>query len=62
MISGKCLKSLHPDFHMLYGTAWKEDRTTQLVLKAFEAGFRGVDTVTSCFILEIKNYVISVLV
>ena len=30
---------------MLYGTAWKEDQTTKLVLQAFEAGFRGVDTV-----------------
>lgn len=29
---------------LLYGTAWKGDSTTQLVLQAFRAGFRGVDT------------------
>ena len=44
MISGKCLKELS-SYHMLYGTAWKKDQTTQLVTQAFEAGFRGVDTV-----------------
>ena len=44
MISGKCANALS-SYHMLYGTAWKEDRTTQLVLQAFAAGFRGVDTV-----------------
>jgi diketogulonate reductase-like aldo/keto reductase len=31
-----------PDF--LYGTAWKEDRTAELVELALRAGFRGVDT------------------
>ena len=53
MISGKCLKELS-SYHMLYGTAWKKDQTTQLVKQAFEAGFRGVDTVrrTSCKILK----------
>ena len=53
MISGKCLKELS-SYHMLYGTAWKKDQTTQLVTQAFEAGFRGVDTVrkTSCRILK----------
>lgn len=29
---------------LLYGTAWKEDRTTDLVIQALEAGFRGIDT------------------
>ncbi|MBT8494261.1 MAG: aldo/keto reductase [Deltaproteobacteria bacterium] len=28
----------------LYGTAWKEDRTAELVTLALEAGFRGIDT------------------
>ncbi len=28
----------------LYGTAWKEDRTQQLVELALEQGFRGIDT------------------
>lgn len=28
----------------LYGTAWKEDQTEELVIQALEAGFRGVDT------------------
>lgn len=28
----------------LYGTAWKEDRTRELVLEALRAGFRGIDT------------------
>ncbi|KAJ3090347.1 hypothetical protein HK102_004038 [Quaeritorhiza haematococci] len=29
---------------MLYGTAWKKDQTTDLVVKAVLAGFRGIDT------------------
>ena len=29
---------------ILYGTAWKEERTRQLVERALELGFRGVDT------------------
>lgn len=29
---------------LLYGTAWKEARTEELVLLALEAGFRGIDT------------------
>ena len=29
---------------ILYGTAWKEDRTEALVRQALEAGFRGIDT------------------
>lgn len=28
----------------LYGTAWKEEATRELVLMALEAGFRGIDT------------------
>lgn len=28
----------------LYGTAWKEDRTRELVAGALDAGFRGIDT------------------
>ena len=31
-----------PEF--LYGTAWKEDRTANLVRSAVKAGFRGIDT------------------
>ena len=33
-----------PEPFFLYGTAWKEARTTQLTLQALEAGFRGIDT------------------
>eukprot|EP00696_Hemimastix_kukwesjijk_P016115 gnl/Hemi2/4421_TR1551_c0_g1_i1.p1 gnl/Hemi2/4421_TR1551_c0_g1~~gnl/Hemi2/4421_TR1551_c0_g1_i1.p1 ORF type:complete len:300 (+),score=100.18 gnl/Hemi2/4421_TR1551_c0_g1_i1:34-900(+) len=29
---------------LIYGTAWKEARTTELVVKAVVAGFRGIDT------------------
>ncbi|KAL6050370.1 Aldo-keto reductase family 4 member C8 [Balamuthia mandrillaris] len=29
---------------MLYGTAWKKERTTELVVQAVLAGFRGIDT------------------
>ena len=29
---------------ILYGTAWKKERTTGLVSQALQAGFRGVDT------------------
>jgi len=29
---------------MIYGTAWKKDRTADLVEKAILAGFRGIDT------------------
>lgn len=29
---------------MIYGTAWKKDRTADLVVKAVQAGFRGIDT------------------
>ena len=30
--------------NILYGTAWKENRTRELVLLAIEQGFRGIDT------------------
>ena len=29
---------------LMYGTAWKKDRTADLVYQALKAGFRGVDT------------------
>ena len=29
---------------ILYGTAWKKERTSALVMQAFYAGFRGIDT------------------
>ena len=29
---------------MIYGTAWKAERTTKLVYQALQAGFRGIDT------------------
>jgi len=29
---------------IIYGTAWKKERTADLVTKAIESGFRGVDT------------------
>ncbi|KAI1210423.1 Aldo/keto reductase [Annulohypoxylon truncatum] len=29
---------------MLYGTAWKEEKTSEYVYKALKAGFRGIDT------------------
>ncbi|HEV8628842.1 MAG TPA: aldo/keto reductase, partial [Thermoanaerobaculia bacterium] len=29
---------------LLYGTAWKEERTEALVAAALAAGFRGIDT------------------
>jgi diketogulonate reductase-like aldo/keto reductase len=29
---------------ILYGTAWKRERTTSLVTRALELGFRGIDT------------------
>lgn len=29
---------------LIYGTAWKKERTTDLVVQAVRAGFRGVDT------------------
>jgi len=29
---------------IIYGTAWKKDRTADLVVKAVQAGFRGIDT------------------
>ncbi|MBT8352146.1 MAG: aldo/keto reductase [Deltaproteobacteria bacterium] len=29
---------------MIYGTAWKKERTADLVVKAIQSGFRGIDT------------------
>lgn len=29
---------------IIYGTAWKKDRTADLVVKAVQTGFRGIDT------------------
>jgi diketogulonate reductase-like aldo/keto reductase len=29
---------------LLYGTAWKKERTADLVYQALKAGFRGIDT------------------
>ena len=29
---------------LIYGTAWKKDRTAALVIQAIEQGFRGIDT------------------
>ena len=29
---------------LIYGTAWKKERTTALVELALQSGFRGVDT------------------
>jgi diketogulonate reductase-like aldo/keto reductase len=29
---------------LIYGTAWKKDRTAELVAQALRAGFRGIDT------------------
>lgn len=34
----------HPVPSFLYGTAWKEERTADLVVQALEAGFVGIDT------------------
>jgi len=42
-VPGLVVRGVHvPGF--LYGTAWKEDRTEQLVVDALAAGFRGIDT------------------
>ncbi len=29
---------------LIYGTAWKKEATTQLVIQAILNGFRGIDT------------------
>jgi len=36
---------------LIYGTAWKEERTAGLVKRAVRAGFRGIDTA-----LQLKHY------
>lgn len=30
--------------HLIYGTAWKKEKTADLVIKAIQYGFRGIDT------------------
>ena len=30
--------------HLIYGTAWKEEKTEALVLTAIDAGYRNIDT------------------
>ena len=32
------------DIHIIYGTAWKKDKTKELVLGAIKEGFRVIDT------------------
>lgn len=32
------------DIPMIYGTAWKEDKTKELVIQAVQSGFRAIDT------------------
>jgi hypothetical protein len=41
-MSGKVGKMVMPS--ILYGTAWKKERTCDLVVEAVRAGFRGIDT------------------
>ncbi|XMA10384.1 hypothetical protein WAI453_003175 [Rhynchosporium graminicola] len=36
--------SLLPNSQLLYGTAWKDERTTEFTLKAIEHGYRAIDT------------------
>ena len=50
---------------IIYGTAWKEERTKELVVKAVQTGFRGIDTagqprhyneaLVGAALLELKN-------
>lgn len=36
---------MHTDMPpLIYGTAWKKDRTKELVIQAVQAGFKGIDT------------------
>ena len=35
-------KNINP--HIMYGTAWKDNKTEQLTLQALNAGFRAIDT------------------
>lgn len=41
MADPKSLAAMPP---MMYGTAWKKERTADLVYEAIKAGFRGIDT------------------
>jgi len=43
LVPGFCKLKL-ASFGLLYGTAWKKERTTALVSEAIAAGFRGIDT------------------
>ncbi|CZT12940.1 uncharacterized protein RAG0_16585 [Rhynchosporium agropyri] len=36
--------SFLPNSQLLYGTAWKDERTTEFTLKAIEHGYRAIDT------------------
>ena len=42
--AGSVLLSTAPIPSLLYGTAWKKERTEELVELAIRSGFRGVDT------------------
>jgi len=42
MTAPRILESKKP--YLLYGTAWKKDDTTRLVMEAIESGFRFIDT------------------
>ena len=33
-----------PKAPLLYGTAWKKEQTTELVVEAIKNGFEGIDT------------------
>jgi diketogulonate reductase-like aldo/keto reductase len=43
-VSAHSLSKLSKIPPLLYGTAWKGEATTSLVLQAFASGFRGIDT------------------
>ena len=43
LLPGVC-KVPFKEIAMLYGTAWKEEKTTSLVKQAITLGFRGIDT------------------
>jgi diketogulonate reductase-like aldo/keto reductase len=43
-VSSAAAKPLSSMPRMLYGTAWKAERTADLVQQAVKNGFRGVDT------------------
>lgn len=41
---GILMKNIITMPHLLYGTAWKKEKTAELVTKAVKYGFRGIDT------------------